>query len=77
MWLAACFMLVSCLAYSPTLKMEATCSSETSLNFNKLYGIISQKTELFIISCCGNLMSYVYSTVFTILDTIKDDRKVF
>jgi hypothetical protein len=26
--LATCFMLVSSLAYSSTLKMEATCSSE-------------------------------------------------
>jgi hypothetical protein len=31
--LATCFMLVSCLAYSLTLKMEATCSSETSVDF--------------------------------------------
>jgi hypothetical protein len=30
---AACFMLVSCLAYSMTLKMEATCSSETLVDF--------------------------------------------
>jgi hypothetical protein len=27
--LAACFMLIACLAYSSTLKMEATCSSKT------------------------------------------------
>jgi hypothetical protein len=27
------FMLVSCLAYSLILKMEATCSSETSVDF--------------------------------------------
>jgi hypothetical protein len=31
--LAACFMLVFCLAYSSTLKMEATCSAETSVHF--------------------------------------------
>jgi hypothetical protein len=30
---AACFMLVSCLAYSSTLKMEATCSSKTLADF--------------------------------------------
>jgi hypothetical protein len=30
--LAACFMLVSCLAYSLNLKMEAACSSEASVN---------------------------------------------
>jgi hypothetical protein len=28
------FTQVSCLAYSSTLKMEATCSSETSLDFH-------------------------------------------
>jgi hypothetical protein len=27
---AACFMMISCLAYSSTLKMEETCSSEIS-----------------------------------------------
>jgi hypothetical protein len=36
-----------CLAYS-TLKMEATCSSETSVDFQRLLGIISQEIELFI-----------------------------
>jgi hypothetical protein len=33
--LTACFMLVPCLAYSSTVKMEATCSSETSINFHR------------------------------------------
>jgi hypothetical protein len=27
------FMLIFCLGYSSTLKMEASCSSETSVNF--------------------------------------------
>jgi hypothetical protein len=31
--IAICFMLVSCLAYSSTVKMEESCSSETSFNF--------------------------------------------
>jgi hypothetical protein len=31
--LAACVVLISCLAYSSTLKMEAACYSETSINF--------------------------------------------
>jgi hypothetical protein len=31
--LATCFMLVSCLAYSATLKMEVTCSSNMSVDF--------------------------------------------
>jgi hypothetical protein len=33
--LAACFMLVSCLAYSSTLKMEVICSSETLVDFQQ------------------------------------------
>jgi hypothetical protein len=35
-----CFMLVSCLAYYSTLKIEATCYSETSVDFNGLHGVI-------------------------------------
>jgi hypothetical protein len=42
--LATCFTSVSCLACSSVLKMEATCR----LTFNRLHGIISQKTEFFI-----------------------------
>jgi hypothetical protein len=38
-----CFTLVSCMAHSSTLKMEATCSSEIS----GLHGVISQKIVLF------------------------------
>jgi hypothetical protein len=33
--LAPAFTLVSCLAYSSTLKMEATCSSSTSVVFQR------------------------------------------
>jgi hypothetical protein len=33
--LAACFMMVSCLAYSWTLKMEGICPSETSVDFHR------------------------------------------
>jgi hypothetical protein len=33
--LATCFMLVSCLAYSSTLKMAAKRSSETSVDFQQ------------------------------------------
>jgi hypothetical protein len=39
--LATRFMLASCLAYSATLKLEATCSSETSVTFNGVHGVIS------------------------------------
>jgi hypothetical protein len=43
---AALFVLVSCLAYSSTLKTEPTRSSETSADLNGLQSIIAQKTEL-------------------------------
>jgi hypothetical protein len=33
--LAVCFMLVSCLAYSSTLKREVICSSETPVDFQR------------------------------------------
>jgi hypothetical protein len=33
--IAAYFMLVSCLAYYSTLKMEAICSSETYVDLNR------------------------------------------
>jgi hypothetical protein len=46
--LATCFILVSCLAYSSTLKTEATCSSEKPVDFNGLYGVMSQKTDLIL-----------------------------
>jgi hypothetical protein len=32
---SVCFALVSCMAYSSTLKMEAKCSSETSVDFQR------------------------------------------
>jgi hypothetical protein len=32
---SACHLLVSCSAYSLTMKMEATCSSETLVNFQR------------------------------------------
>jgi hypothetical protein len=44
--LGACFMLDSCLAYSSTLKIKKTGSSETSVDFGQ-HGIISQKTKFF------------------------------
>jgi hypothetical protein len=39
--------LLSYLAYLSTLKIEATCYSETSVDFNGLHVTINQKTELY------------------------------
>jgi hypothetical protein len=46
--LVTCCTQVSCLAYSPTLMMQATYSSETSADFNGLHGVICGKIEFFI-----------------------------
>jgi hypothetical protein len=43
----ACFLLVSCLAYSPTLKIEAICSSKPLWFSSRLHDITSQKKVLF------------------------------
>jgi hypothetical protein len=40
--LSSCFTLISCLAYSSTLKKEAICFSE--MTFTGLHGVISEKT---------------------------------
>jgi hypothetical protein len=42
-FLPPAFALVSCLGSSLTMKMEVTCSSETSTDF---HGVISHKTEV-------------------------------
>jgi hypothetical protein len=40
--LATCFTLVSCLAYSWTLKMEVIVPPKCRLTFNELHGVISR-----------------------------------
>jgi hypothetical protein len=39
------YMLVSYFGYS-TLNVEATCSSETFVDFQRIHGVVHQKTEL-------------------------------
>jgi hypothetical protein len=53
--LVAYFTLVSCLAYSSTLNMEASCSSEMSVEFQRTNGVVSQKTDN---HRCENAESY-------------------
>jgi hypothetical protein len=43
------FLLVSCLAYSLTLKMAMTCSTKMLVDFSGLHGIMLQKLELFML----------------------------
>jgi hypothetical protein len=45
---SSCFILLSCLACSPTLKIQAKRSSETSVDFERTTRRYTQKIELFI-----------------------------
>jgi hypothetical protein len=53
------FMLVSCVAYSSALKMEATCSSETSVNFHRTARSYIPEDRILNNHCCENLKSYL------------------
>jgi hypothetical protein len=53
---AACFMLVSCLAYSSTLKMEAMWSSEMLGDFQQTRHCISEDRALHAKSCQENIL---------------------
>jgi hypothetical protein len=69
MWalLTACFMLVSCLAYSSTLKMEMTCSSEASVGFQ-------QPTQRYIPdvrTLHPNSWCLIYSSISQTIEEIK------
>jgi hypothetical protein len=54
----AYFMLVSCLAYSSTLKTEAICSTGTYVDFYRTAGIISQEIEFFT-NICFTINAYI------------------
>jgi hypothetical protein len=54
---ATCFILVSCMAYSLILKMEATCSSETSAGFRWTTWHYIQDHRTLHNHCCENLKS--------------------
>jgi hypothetical protein len=61
---------VGLLAYSSVLKMVETCSSETSVNFNKLHGIIFQKIELYITTAVRTLNPVLYRLI-QVLESMK------
>jgi hypothetical protein len=57
--LATCSMLISCLAYSSILKMAATCSSETSVDFQRTTVLYPKRYN----SIKVRLSSRIYYTV--------------
>jgi hypothetical protein len=65
--LAVCFMLVSCLGYSPTLKMEAKVSPETSVDFQRTIWRYIPEYRTLHYNGCENLKSYK-KTVISVLD---------
>jgi hypothetical protein len=56
--LSTCFLLVSCLAYSSTLKMEATCSSEKWVGFQRTTRLYIPEGRTLSNHRCENLKSY-------------------
>jgi hypothetical protein len=61
--LATCCILISCLAYSSTMKMEATCLSETSLDFQRTTRSYIPEDRTLHNHRCDNLTSYTHCTV--------------
>jgi hypothetical protein len=57
--LATYFVLVYCLTYSLTLKMEATYSSETSTNFQRTTRRYIPEDKNLLYHRCEKLKSYV------------------
>jgi hypothetical protein len=52
--------LVSCLAYSSTLKMEETCPSETLVDFQQTTQCYIPEDRSLHNHCCENLKSYKF-----------------
>jgi hypothetical protein len=56
--MVACFLLVPCFTYSWTLKMEVTCSSETSADFRDVDWYISGDRTVRILIHCTSEMKF-------------------
>jgi hypothetical protein len=67
-------MLISCLAYSLTVKMEATCSSETSVDFQRTTSRYIPDYKVLHNHRCENLKAYTgsyYDSKHSVLWTIS------
>jgi hypothetical protein len=65
--IAACFLLVSCLAYSSTLKMEAICSSEMLIGFYRTTWYYTQEDRIFIVTAVrtpNSTLLYLFGVFF-------------
>jgi hypothetical protein len=69
---ALCLQSPSCLVYSSILKMEAACSSKTSVTFARLYGSITRKIALLIAIAVKIWNSwYISNTAWFKMDRFK------
>jgi hypothetical protein len=59
------FLLISYLAYYSTLEMEATCSSETSVTFQRNTRRCITEDKTLHNHRCENLKSYIIAVMFT------------
>jgi hypothetical protein len=57
---AVCFTLVSCLAYSSTLKMETKCSSKTSLDFQQCTQLYIPEDRTLQLERCSSTAKIAY-----------------
>jgi hypothetical protein len=69
--LTSCFMLVSCLSFSSILKMEATCSSETSVDFQRNTRRCISENRTLHNYCRENLRFYVLSLCIIITFLVR------
>jgi hypothetical protein len=64
---SSAFTLISYLAYSLTLKMEATCSSKMSVDFEWTTQRYIPEDRTLHNHCCENLKSYNYNSVTKVM----------
>jgi hypothetical protein len=74
--LAASFMLVSCLAYSSMLKMEASCYSETSVDFQRAKRRYITEDRTLQYHHCGHLKSHSPAEIFSHTTKLQHSEKI-
>jgi hypothetical protein len=71
--LATCFMLVSCLAFSWTLKMEAKCSIETSVGSQRIMlGMTKLNSPGILVKTVGTRWNIWTSWRFSLWDEVAE-----
>jgi hypothetical protein len=74
-YLHTCFMPVSCMANSSTLKMEEKCSSKMSVDFQRITRPYIPEDRTLHIHRCENLKSYMHERLFACLRIQQGSEK--